>query len=100
MSLAGVVMVVVSPTTIGARGVVQVLVHPFGQGQMSRTLHHDEVTVEALLQDVAGPGNVRLEGDDDDGLPTVLGSQPAQLPSLTLGGRRIWSEALHRDARR
>ena len=68
-------------------GLVHVLVRPPRYRHTRRTRHHHEVTVEALLQDEAGTGNVGPERDDDDRAPPALRSQSTQLPSFTFSRR-------------
>jgi hypothetical protein len=84
----------------GARvphGLVQVFERPPRAGYVIRARHHHEVTVEALLQDEPGPGNVGAKCYDNDCAPTILRSQTTQLASFALRRRRVWIKAVHGD---
>jgi len=50
---------------------------------MGRAGEHDEVTVEATLEDEACPGYVWPERDDDDRPPPVLRRQTAQFCTMS-----------------
>src|SRR6476659_5966750 len=76
------------------RGLVDVLVRPSGCGYVCRTREHNQVTVEALLQDEAGTGDVWPECDDDDRPPPVLLRETTQFLCFALGGGWIWDEAM------
>src|SRR6478736_4798462 len=76
------------------RGLVGVLERPSRCGYVRRTRDHNQVTVEALLQDEAGPGNVWPERHDDDRAPSVLLRQTTQFLCFALGGGWIRDETM------
>ncbi len=67
-----------------ANGLVDVLEAHLGDRYVGRARHHHQVTVEALLQDEPGPGDVRPERDDDDRPPPVCAPPADAVPALRL----------------
>src|ERR1700730_1552136 len=76
------------------RGLVAVLERPSVCRQVIRTRHHHEVTVETVLQDEPGPGNLRSKRHHNDRPPPELRSQTLQFPTFTFRGRRVRRKAL------
>ena len=79
------------------RALVEVLERPSGCGYAAGARHHDQVAVEASLQDEPGPGDVRPKGHDDHRVPPVFFGQTTQLAALALRGRRVRDETVHGD---